>query len=367
MLKELKQSILNNATIDTRNMSTEQFLNHVILLIHAHPDVEFEKVKPYLIDYFNGTPKVPADKNHPINIMLNHQQRFSQHIKVVGSLLDDYVENKKDISFYLAALKNIENYFNLKEKLLFPLLERYGQYQLPRRIWEMDDYLRVSLQAMQKRVEKHESVNPRHIHSMFREIHSTFEYLKDNEKYILYPLCDALFTEENWQQVAREATAFHFDMLDFVEHVVVHNPSHDLDDKIQYPFGNGFLTMKEVNLILNHLPLELTFIDERGIFKYFNNIVEAQDMLFVRTPLSIGRHVANCHPPRSLKNMMKVIRLLKSKEEAQVAMWFKRGEVFIHVTYVAVFDENATFKGILEYVQDINPYVELPRATKKHV
>ncbi|HJE20453.1 PAS domain-containing protein [Aliicoccus persicus] len=367
MLKELKQSILNNSTIDTRNMSTEQFLTHVILLIHTHPDLEFEKVKPYLIEFFNGSPKAPTNKDHPINILVKHQQRFSKHIKVIESLLEDYANNQQDISFYLNALKNINNYFNVKEKLLFPLLERYGQYQLPRRIWEMDDYLRVSLQAMQKRVEKLESVHPRHIHSTFREIQTTFNYLKDSEQYILYPLCDALFTEENWQQVAREATAFHFDMLDYVENEEVINPSQNLDDKIQHPFGNGFLTMKEVNLILNSLPLELTFIDERGIFKYFNHIVEAQDMLFIRTPLSIGRHVANCHPPRSLKNMMKVIRLLKSREEEQVAMWFKRGEVFIHVTYVAVFDEDDTFKGVLEYVQDINPYVELPRATKKHV
>nr|WP_244535141.1 PAS domain-containing protein [Gracilibacillus kekensis] len=36
--------------------------------------------------------------------------------------------------------------------------------------------------------------------------------------------------------------------------------------------------------------------------------------MFIRTPSSIGRHVANCHPPKSLKKVMKVICDLKSKK-----------------------------------------------------
>lgn len=63
--------------------------------------------------------------------------------------------------------------------------------------------------------------------------------------------------------------------------------------------------------------------------------------------------------------MMKVMRSLKSKEEEKVTMWFKKGKEFVHVTYTGVFDEKDDFMGVLEYVQDIQPFLELPRMTKK--
>lgn len=365
MLKELKQSIYDKKVINFPDVSIKEMLTNVILLMHTNPDIEFEHIKPTLINLFEGVPDVPENKEHPINVLLEHQRKFAKRIKVIEELLEDFPNNNEDILLHLTALKNINNYYNVKEKLLFPILERHGQFQLPRRMWESDDYLRVSLQAMQKRVAKHETVDPRHIHSTFREVQSTFEHLKEMESFILYPLCFELFTDTNWQQVAREATAFHIDMLDYV--TTYDDKKPELDDRENHGFGSGFLTMKEANLILNHLPLELTFIDSQGIFKYFNNITEAQDMIFVRTPLSIGRHVANCHPPMSLSRMMQVMRALKTRQEEKVTMWFKKGKEFVHVTYTAVFDEDDMFRGVLEYVQDIQPFLELPRTTKKHM
>lgn len=48
-------------------------------------------------------------------------------------------------------------------------------------------------------------------------------------------------------------------------------------------FGGGYLTPEEANLILNSLPLEITFIDKQGLFKYFNEMTEASEMMLVRT------------------------------------------------------------------------------------
>src|SRR5699024_12145594 len=61
-------------------------------------------------------------------------------------------------------------------------------------------------------------------------------------------------------------------------------------------FKGGFLTVKEADNIFNNLPLEITFVDKNGFFKYFNDRVKSSEMMFVRTPSSIGRNVANCHP-----------------------------------------------------------------------
>ena len=42
-------------------------------------------------------------------------------------------------------------------------------------------------------------------------------------------------------------------------------------------------------------------------------------------------------------------------------MWFKSERLgkFVYVTYAAVRDDQADFQGVLEYVQDIQPFFEL--------
>lgn len=134
----------------------------------------------------------------------------------------------------------------------------------------------------------------------------------------------------------------------------VPNPEADL------PFGGGYLSLKEANLILNHLPFEITFIDKNDLFKYFNTSIAIENKLFPRVPSAIGRHVKMCHPPRSLDMVMTLIDDLKHKRRASESMWFHRSDGrFAYVTYIGVFDDQDQYMGVLEYVHDIAPLLDL--------
>ena len=126
------------------------------------------------------------------------------------------------------------------------------------------------------------------------------------------------------------------------------------------PFGGGYLSLKEANLILNHLPFEITFIDKNDLFKYFNTSMAIENKLFPRVPSAIGRHVKMCHPPRSLDMVMTLIDDLKHKRRASESMWFHRSDGrFAYVTYIGVFDDQDQYMGVLEYVHDIAPLLDL--------
>lgn len=132
------------------------------------------------------------------------------------------------------------------------------------------------------------------------------------------------------------------------------NPEADL------PFGGGYLSLKEANLILNHLPFEITFIDKDDLFKYFNTSMAIENKLFPRVPSAIGRHVKMCHPPRSLDMVMTLIDDLKHKRRTSESMWFHRSDGrFAYVTYIGVFDDQDQYMGVLEYVHDIAPLLDL--------
>ncbi len=72
-------------------------------------------------------------------------------------------------------------------------------------------------------------------------------------------------------------------------------------------FGNGYLSVEQANLILNHLPLELTFVNKDDIFQYYNDSHPVEDMIFKRTPSQIGRHVELCHPPKIVDKVKKIL------------------------------------------------------------
>lgn len=132
------------------------------------------------------------------------------------------------------------------------------------------------------------------------------------------------------------------------------NPEVDL------PFGGGYLSLKEANLILNHLPFEITFIDKNDLFKYFNTSMAIENKLFPRVPSAIGRHVKMCHPPRSLDMVMTLIDDLKHKRRTSESMWFHRSDGrFAYVTYIGVFDDQDQYMGVLEYVHNIAPLLDL--------
>ncbi|KXT72591.1 hypothetical protein STRDD10_01832 [Streptococcus sp. DD10] len=135
--------------------------------------------------------------------------------------------------------------------------------------------------------------------------------------------------------------------------------SHDRTS--QQAFGNGFLSVEEADLILNHLPMEITFVNKDEIFQYYNDHVDFEEMIFKRTPSQVGRNVELCHPPKYLKKVKAIMQGLRDGDKDKYVMWFKsesRGK-FVHVTYAAVRDKEGCFQGVLEYVQDIQPYREI--------
>ena len=125
--------------------------------------------------------------------------------------------------------------------------------------------------------------------------------------------------------------------------------------------GNGYLSLNQIDLILNHLPMEITFVNKEEIFQYYNNHCSEEEMIFKRTPGQVGRNVELCHPPKYLEKVKTIMKNLRERKKDKYEMWFKsesRGK-FVHVTYAGVYDENGEFQGVLEYVQNIAPYREI--------
>lgn len=112
----------------------------------------------------------------------------------------------------------------------------------------------------------------------------------------------------------------------------------------------GKLTLAQINLIYRHLPIDLTFVDENDIVKFYT---DTPVRVFSRSAGVIGRKVQNCHPREILPVVNRILGSFKSGEKDTAEFFINKPGKQIFVNYIAVRDENGVYRGCLETMQDV--------------
>ena len=108
------------------------------------------------------------------------------------------------------------------------------------------------------------------------------------------------------------------------------------------------------------MPMELTYADSNNQFLYYNKKMAAEEMFAKRQPGQVGNPLANCHPPKALKNVEWVIQQLRSgKTDAiRVHVPMHGPDTYVVHNYQAMYDDNGNYAGINEYILDFKPIVD---------
>jgi DUF438 domain-containing protein len=114
------------------------------------------------------------------------------------------------------------------------------------------------------------------------------------------------------------------------------------------------LPIDVISDMLDALPVELTFVDAEDRVRYFNKL--DKDKIFSRTLSAVGRLVQQCHPPKSIHLVNKIIQEMKEGKRDQATFWIHFNGMYLFIAYYAVRDENGNYRGVVEMVQDVNPY-----------
>ena len=112
----------------------------------------------------------------------------------------------------------------------------------------------------------------------------------------------------------------------------------------------GRLTPEQIDLMLTHLPVDISYVDENDTVLYYSATPER---IFPRTPGVIGRKVQNCHPPKSLDVVERILKAFRAGERDTAEFWIELQGKFIHIRYFALRDAAGAYKGSLEVSQDV--------------
>lgn len=333
----------------------------------------------------DGQEEVNAPPGHPIHTYLAANEVITDLANRLGEISSHEVPEtpspealaEEDVGRWVAAFRNtldalsgIDNHYLRKENELFPVLERHGITGPSQVMWGVHDEIRalfkkVDAALTRGEVEEAAAGGASLARSVIEMVYK--------EKKILLPLAKQTLTEEEWLEVRRGEDelgyAFRepsapFPVRSDLESSLARSPGRALPIVSAAPpsplpsgpelayvdLGTGRLSLEQVDMILRHLPIEISFVDAEGFVRYYSDTAER---LFPRTPGAIGRHVENCHPPKSVHMVKEILRKFADGERDVAEFWIEMGGRFIHIRYFAVRNQAGTYLGCLEVTQDV--------------
>ncbi|GAH26710.1 unnamed protein product, partial [marine sediment metagenome] len=88
--------------------------------------------------------------------------------------------------------------------------------------------------------------------------------------------------------------------------------------KEEIKFNTGVLSEEELKIVLDTLPVDITFIDRDDKVRFFNRF---EDRIFKRPKSVIGRRVQDCHPKKSLDKVEQILKDFKDKKRKVAEFW----------------------------------------------
>ena len=303
-------------------------------------------------------------EGHPVMVLKKENLALRGAIDRIERLLQAYVSSKdeellKGLKRQISLLDQFENHYLRKEYALFPIMESKGITAPPKVMWGVHDEIREIYKNFKQAFdEQADDVMDQFLAAKEELLEMIFK-----EENILIPMVAQAFHVDDWEKMAQDTPQYGYCIVTpEAEWKVEKKPStiqskEEIQETGDIPLSTGSLSFEQLDLLLNQLPMELSFVDKDNIVKYYNE-GNGEEKIFKRTKSAIGRDVINCHPPKSHAIVKQLFEQLRSGQKEKEEMWFKKEDKMIHVTYHAVRNAQGEYMGVLEYVQNIAPYVK---------
>jgi len=110
------------------------------------------------------------------------------------------------------------------------------------------------------------------------------------------------------------------------------------------------LSQEQLEGILEAIPVEISFVDENDLVKFWN---KHETRIFKRPVSVLGKAVQNCHPKHSLHKVKQILSDFKSGKRDSAEFWIDHHGRKVYIRYFAVRDKAGQYLGTLEITQDI--------------
>ena len=270
--------------------------------------------------------------------------------EILAMLIDEaqhHCEDDQKTDALFDKIREVSIHYAKKGDLIYPLLkERYGIPGPADVMWAVDDEIRDTFQALAQEIKRNKSWKERYLANLERA-----EEMIYKETNILFPLCAQTFTKKDWEELYWDSLGYEPCLMDEIP-VWEDAKPRKTETKIkghEIVLPTGKFTVAQLRALLNTIPMEISFVDENDINRYFNEGYK----LFKRPNMALGRTVTSCHPPQIAQMVQQILEDFKTGQQDSVEVWMEKRGKLVLVRYMAVRDEEGNYLGTAEFVQDM--------------
>jgi DUF438 domain-containing protein len=281
-------------------------------------------------------------------IALSKLKDMREHIKAINKELE--VSQIKALINKLKAFQQFFLHYTVIENVVFPVLEaKWKHHQCVKLMWSFHDDIKRNVKRLVELLSVSE-IDLQEFNAVCGLVFFNVNTIILREEKIIFPMLLEKLTEEDFAKMMRQTIEIG---LPFAAIKKNDKNTGELifsnNEKIHLPTGE--LTAEQFNLIFNHLPVDITFVDENDTVRFYSN---PPHRIFPRTPAIIGRKVQFCHPPESVHVVERIVESFRNGEKDVASFWFHMGPKFIFIQYFAVRNANKEYRGTLEVSQEIS-------------
>lgn len=311
-----------------------------------------------------GAKTIPA--GHPVDTFKKENIAIQQEVEKLHKLFENRNEvTEENAAEYIIKLRTIFNalwdidkHYKRKEYLLFPYLEKYEITGPPKVMWGKHDEIRGLMKDVFEtlnapKIEAGELVPI--IDLVLKPVLELIEGMIMKEEEILLPMTMDTLSNEEWYKIYQGTPEFGFCLVEpeaewKPENIDTSEAAFVQADAIR--LSSGAFSMKEIEALFIHLPIDITFVDKDDKVRFFSH---SPNRVFERNLAIIGRDVRMCHPPGSVHIVEQILTDFKSGKENKAVFWMSKfmGNRFVYIEYSAVRSPEGEYLGVVEITQDI--------------
>ncbi len=246
-------------------------------------------------------------------------------------------------------LEVFTNQYLIKENVLFPVLEElWPDYRCVKIMWSFHDDIRHNIKAIIDQL-GNDHIDFKRFNRCIGDVFFQLLAIKFREERILFPYIQSTIGAEQLEAMILEGLDIGYPYVQPVK-VKTHEKKEGFSKDLA-KLGTGELSVEQIKLIFNHLPVDITYVDEYDKVRYFST---PSKRIFPRTTAVLGREVRNCHPPESVHVVEEIIESFRTGNRSKADFWINRKGELILIQYFAVRDKLGKYRGVIEVSQEIS-------------
>jgi len=300
---------------------------------------------------------------HPIHTLMSEHVILMEYANELETLVASISEGVREpkpeflvrIRELIEFLAESESHYQREENAIFPVLEKHGLTGPPQAMWSMHQDIHKLEKELFSLNSESDAELSNNLEKMKDIASSLAEHIADHfhkENNIIFPASLRMFTEKEW-----DITVHDFDDIGYCSYTprpegreITKEDSASFAESGEVSFGSGTLTLEQLELLFNHLPVDTTFVDEQDKVRFFS---ESPNRIFVRSRAIIGRSVQLCHPQDSVHVVQKILDDFRAGKRESAEFWLNLGGKTVLIKYFAIRNSSGKYLGCLEVSQDI--------------